>query len=436
MYLLVLAYNEPVIHTLSLDGMIIYVGRENMSRSPANPKRKPKKTPRVNKQAVLHATQGTRVQSQRQSNNYISHTLQQSNTPVIKASLPPLSSANLKERKLDWKPALQQYITRYNQAETDQFAPRLNDLYSDEIHHDRVEVRLDRIRERDLLRGVHAEGSETKAEIVQVNELDREIVVNLRLHVKRRLQQDGQQYIEERYDHERVWLMYDQGKWLITKIEPIMLERKPRFGGAVMDWSSEHEAEEEPPVIAVPYLNTDVIPNFRRTMQGKRYRRDLVVAYADQWWNKGNPTYEEFDSNCTNYVSQCIFAGDVPMIYTSRRDSGWWYKGRQQGKEWWSYSWAVSKALASFLMKPRKQGLRAVEKEYADELELGDIIVYDWNGNTRYQHTTIVTAFDAKGQPLVNANTAAGRHRYWDYQDSYAWTPNTHYRFFHITDYV
>ena len=411
-------------------------GRENMSRSSASTKRKSRKVPRAKQQAVLHATQSTRVLSQLQTNSYIPHTLQKSVMPAIKASLPPLDPATTQERKLDWKPALQQYITSYNQAETDQFAPRLNDLYSDIIHQERVEERLERVRERELLRGVHTEGSETKAEIVQVNELDREMIVHLRLYVKRRLQQDGQQYIEERYDHERVWLMKDQDKWLITKIEPMMLERKPRFGGAVMDWSSEYEAEEEPQAIAVPYLNPDLIPKFRRVKQGKRYRRDLVVAYADQWWNKGNPTYDEFDSNCTNYVSQCIFAGDVPMIYTNRRDSGWWYKGREQGKEWWSYSWAVSKALASFLMKPRNQGLRAIEKAYADELELGDIIVYDWNGNTRYQHTTIVTAFDAKGQPLVNANTTAGRHRYWDYKDSYAWTPNTHYRFFHITDYV
>src|SRR5690606_20869758 len=113
---------------------------------------------------------------------------------------------------------------------------------------------------------------------------------------------------------------------------------------------------------------------------------------------------------------------------------GWWYKGRgSKGKEWWSYSWSVSRSVAALLSKARGSGLRAEEVESADRLQLGDLVFYDWNGNNSYQHTTIVTAFDSNGQPLVNANTNASRHRYWDYQDSYAWTPNTRYRFFHIS---
>lgn len=407
-----------------------------MSRSTAGVKRKSRRRSKVKKQAVLHAEKGTRISTPPKTNSHISHTIQHTISPVIRASIKPLKISAVKERNLDWKPALQQYITSYNQAEMDQYSPRLNDLYSDEMHQDRVEERHLRIRERELLRGIHAEGSETKAEIIQVNELDNEVIIHLRLNVKRRMKQDGQQYTEERHDHERIWLAKEKDNWIITRVEPIILERKPRFGGEMLDWSSEYEDEDPTKSIALPYLNTDLLPNYRRNTQGKRYRRDLAVAYADLWWNKGNPTYEEFDSNCTNYVSQSIFAGEVAMLYTNRRDNGWWYKGRQQGKEWWSYSWAVSKSLASFLLKPRKIGLQAVEKQSADELELGDVIVYDWNGNTRYQHTTIVTAFDAKGQPLVNANTTASRHRYWDYQDSYAWTPNTRYRFFHITDFV
>jgi hypothetical protein len=122
------------------------------------------------------------------------------------------------------------------------------------------------------------------------------------------------------------------------------------------------------------------------------------------------------------------------MNYTGRRDSGWWYKGRSGGRELWSYSWAVSHALQSYLARGASTGLTAVQVESPADLKLGDVIFYDWDGDGRFQHSTIVTAFDSAGMPLVNANTTASRHRYWDYRDSYAWTERTRYKFFHISD--
>jgi hypothetical protein len=68
------------------------------------------------------------------------------------------------------------------------------------------------------------------------------------------------------------------------------------------------------------------------------------------------------------------------------------------------------------------------------ELTIGDVISYDWDGTGRFQHSTIVAATAADGMPLVNAHTVESYHRYWDYRDSYAWTPQTQYRFFHIVD--
>ncbi|MNV85876.1 putative amidase domain protein [compost metagenome] len=78
----------------------------------------------------------------------------------------------------------------------------------------------------------------------------------------------------------------------------------------------------------------------------------------------------------------------------------------------------------------------AVPVERPEQLMLGDVISYDWDGDGTFQHSTIVTAFGAGGMPLVNAHTVNARHRYWDYQDSYAWTDRTVYRFYHIADHL
>ena len=83
---------------------------------------------------------------------------------------------------------------------------------------------------------------------------------------------------------------------------------------------------------------------------------------------------------------------------------------------------------------PRGHGLRSQVVARPETLQLGDVICYDWEGDGRFQHNTIVTAFTPEGMPLVNANTVSSRHRYWDYRDSYAWTDRTQYRFFHLTN--
>jgi hypothetical protein len=341
--------------------------------------------------------------------------------------------------KKDWKAAVHRYIRLFNEAETDQHARALFDYVLDPVHAERFNRRMDRLRERDLLRGVIPAGSETKAELIRVNESAGEVSVLLRLHIKRRMKQSGLAYTEERYEFERLWLRLEDGAWHVLQIEPVIAERRPKYGASVHEWQEEGELSKDPAnaiAPSMPYLNYDLMPGFKLRSSGIRYRRDLAAAYADRWWNAGNPAYELFEVNCTNYVSQCIFAGNATMDYTGRRGSGWWYKGRNKGQEWWSYSWAVSNSMTVFLSAARKSGLRAATVQSASELQLGDVITYDWNGDGRFQHSTIVTAFDSAGQPLVNANTVASRHRYWDYRDSYAWTPATKYRFFHIPDLI
>lgn len=336
-----------------------------------------------------------------------------------------------------WKSAVHRYVSLYNQAEANQHATVLTDYVTDHEHCDRLRCRLERLRERDLLRGALPAGSETKAELMRVNESSSEVSVLIRLHIKRRMEQSGRFYMEERSEFERLWLGLSGGAWDVLRVEPIIAERRPRFGTAADNWMTVDDHSElygDLSSPSTPYLNYDLLQQFKNRTAGIRYRRDLAAAYADRWWNEGNPSYELFEVNCTHYVSQCIFAGNAPMNYTGKRETGWWFKGRNKGSEWWSYSWAVSNAFTNFLSGSKSTGLRAEVVQSADELQLGDVITYDWNGDQRFQHSTIVTAFDSFGMPLVNANTVSSRHRYWDYRDSYAWTEQTKYRFFHIAD--
>ncbi|MBC5636553.1 amidase domain-containing protein [Ornithinibacillus sp. BX22] len=158
------------------------------------------------------------------------------------------------------------------------------------------------------------------------------------------------------------------------------------------------------------------------------YDRLAAVQYAERWWNSYNPQYRKFDVDCTNYVSQCLRAGGAPMRGAPNRNQGWWYTGDN-----WSYSWAVAHSLRWFLAGST-HGLKGTEVDSASELQPGDVICYDFQGDGRWDHTTIVVAKDRDGMPLVNAHTQNSRHRYWSYEDSSAYTPNIKYKFFRIGD--
>lgn len=156
------------------------------------------------------------------------------------------------------------------------------------------------------------------------------------------------------------------------------------------------------------------------------YNREKAVAYAETWWNQYNPQFPVFRVDCTNFVSQCLYAGGAPMWGYPDRLNGWWCQNNN-----WSLSWSVSHSLYWYL-KADTNRLGAVEVSTAEELYAGDVICYDFQGNARFDHSTIVVAKDSNGSPLVNAHTDNSRHRAWVYNDSAAWTPKINYAFFHI----
>ena len=106
------------------------------------------------------------------------------------------------------------------------------------------------------------------------------------------------------------------------------------------------------------------------------------------------------------------------------RSKGWWIEGKSN----WSFSWTVAHAFMLML----KAASWTKEVKNPSQLMIGDIICYDFEGDGRFNHNTIVTGMDEYGYPLVNAHTTNSRMRYWNYEDSTAYTPNIQYKYFHI----
>jgi hypothetical protein len=171
----------------------------------------------------------------------------------------------------------------------------------------------------------------------------------------------------------------------------------------------------------------------RKGVGNRMYNREEAVAYAHRHWNSPNPQFRTFEEDdCTNFVSQCLFAGGFPMEPSASRSRGWWYRwGATRSQDLWSYSWTVAHSLYLYLRGKARQGVQVIQMESADQLELGDVICYDWEGDGRWNHNTIVTWTSEYG-PYVNARSVNSQYRFWEYTDSPAWTPQTRYAFFHI----
>ncbi|MFS1514367.1 amidase domain-containing protein [Chengkuizengella sp. SCS-71B] len=324
-----------------------------------------------------------------------------------------------------WRATLNEYVRMVNQFESHCSIDPLLPLLLDEQYKDMQQKRLYRIQDRKL----NLKKNETRMKIVKLQSRYDRTEVDILL--KRFFLYDGyyKKILEERIEQQHIILRKQKGKWLIEQIDIPIPERKycknppvtstnPEIKSQISSFQYQNNA--------LPFFNEQIFN--RSSKKSFRYERSKVKEYADVWWENPNPDFRSFNDDCTNFVSQCIYAGGASMNYTRNRALGWWYNSGQDG---WSFSWTVSQCLKNYLLT-NLNGLRAETVENPKQLQIGDVIFYDWDGDSKFQHSAIVTDKDENGMPLVNARTVNSKHRYWDYKDSYAWSEKTKYSFCHI----
>lgn len=141
-------------------------------------------------------------------------------------------------------------------------------------------------------------------------------------------------------------------------------------------------------------------------MQEILYNRDAAVAYAHKWALGRNPAYYNFDNiggDCTNFVSQCIYAGAPIMNFTLV--FGWYYRSSYDR----TASWTGVEYLYNFLINNQGMGPYAhiVPRE---EVMPGDIVQLGTESGG-FSHAAVITAvtptilvaahtYDALGRPL------------------------------------
>ena len=174
---------------------------------------------------------------------------------------------------------------------------------------------------------------------------------------------------------------------------------------------------------------------------GVRYDREAAVRYAHQFcgaaWGCGNggrynPQYRDYTDvggDCTNFTSQVLHAGGLPMT------SVWHYRAGAGG----SRAWVQTEALARYLLASGRARLLARGtypqvvrgsggRAPIDRLEPGDVIGYEEKG--RIVHLAPVTGRDFRGYVVVNSHTADRYRVPWDV----GWDRETVFWLFKVRD--
>ncbi|MCM1298909.1 MAG: amidase domain-containing protein [Firmicutes bacterium] len=184
--------------------------------------------------------------------------------------------------------------------------------------------------------------------------------------------------------------------------------------------SSENEYEE-----VQPYSN-------ERTVSG--YNPSKAIGYANKWvdptangtdndkyYNTGD-YFKNGNLDCTNYVSQCLYAGGVPQNNTGNINTGWWYKDVKN----YSGSWITAPTNYNYFSASNTAYRNISSSSY---IIPGNPVYYDWNSDNSINHATICVGYNSSGVPIVNSHSHDYYHAPWNYDNS-----NTKYSTIKITD--
>ena len=126
------------------------------------------------------------------------------------------------------------------------------------------------------------------------------------------------------------------------------------------------------------------------------YDREHAVAYAKKWALSRNPLFFDFTGsggNCTNFVSQCLFAGCGVMNYA--KTFGWYYISADDRAPAWTgvdelYSFLV--ATPAFRDNNNGSGPYGENAMTARMIELGDVIQLA-RPNGEFYHSLLISGF-------------------------------------------
>ena len=140
------------------------------------------------------------------------------------------------------------------------------------------------------------------------------------------------------------------------------------------------------------------------------YNGGAAASYADTYWSNYNPNYPSFADDCTNFVSQSLYAGGLPQyvyynLHTgapeTTSNNAYWFM--DSGNINYAYSWTVAADLYAHLTQYGYGTLYATDPgtdmALTDGMKAGDVLFFNWGlsgnptGTAGINHAVIQTGY-------------------------------------------
>ena len=121
------------------------------------------------------------------------------------------------------------------------------------------------------------------------------------------------------------------------------------------------------------------------------YNRGEAVRYAHTWAYGRNPHFYDYESiggDCTNFASQCLYAGARIMDYTPT--FGWFYIDANRKAP----AWTGVEYLYNYLARERVSAGPVAHDVSIFEVESGDVVQLSFDG-VRWAHSPVVVEVGA-----------------------------------------
>lgn len=135
------------------------------------------------------------------------------------------------------------------------------------------------------------------------------------------------------------------------------------------------------------------------------YRRAAAILYAHRWAYRRNPAYfdyEELGGDCTNFASQCLYAGTGVMNFTPTY--GWYYIDANRKAPAWSGVPYFFNFMTRSEVSPGPFGVETT----LENMLPGDFVQLLFTGDS-FGHTPIIVQM---GNPPTLENTLIAAHSY------------------------
>ena len=133
------------------------------------------------------------------------------------------------------------------------------------------------------------------------------------------------------------------------------------------------------------------------------YSRQVAVSYAHRWAYHRNPSFYNFDElggDCTNFASQCLYAGSGVMNYTPT--FGWFYNNQNSRAP----AWTGVPYFFNFLTRKKESPGPVGEEAPLERIEPGDFAQLRFVDGP-FAHNPVIVAV---GSPPALDNILAAAH--------------------------